>query len=215
MHVQNHDCRVAGLLLGADDYVTKPFDPEELLARVRRVVERSSSAESDSAAERKRLTPREREILSLFALGEGTKTIAERLHISPKTVSTHIQRMLVKLDLHSRGEAVAFAYREGLVKGASGRAASALAHSGRNPAVATLTPLRAHSSAGERPLHTREVPGSIPGAPIAATRLAVQVTGCSPRRHAAGVPHQERPGSLQAGQPPVRARQGTGGGSGA
>jgi DNA-binding NarL/FixJ family response regulator len=108
--------RVAGLLLGADDYVTKPFDPEELLARVRRAIARSSSSESASAAERKRLTPRELEILSLLALGEGTKTIAERLHISPKTVSTHIQRMLVKLDLHSRGEAVAFAYREGLVK---------------------------------------------------------------------------------------------------
>jgi DNA-binding NarL/FixJ family response regulator len=108
--------RVAGLLLGADDYVTKPFDPEELLARVQRALARGSSADSESAADRKRLTPREQEILRLLANGHGTRAISGQLHISPKTVSTHVQRILVKLGLHSRGEAVAFAYREGLVQ---------------------------------------------------------------------------------------------------
>jgi DNA-binding NarL/FixJ family response regulator len=108
--------RVAGLLLGADDYITKPFDAEELVARVARAVARSaSSAEDTPVDEGSRLTPREREVLSLLAHGFGTQAISDRLYISPKTVSTHVQRMLAKLDLHSRGEAVAFAYRMGLV----------------------------------------------------------------------------------------------------
>ena len=47
---------------------------------------------------------------------------SERLHISPKTVGTHVQRVLVKLDLHSRVEAVAYAYREGLVDGVAAHA---------------------------------------------------------------------------------------------
>ena len=54
-------------------------------------------------------------MLGLLAHGLGTGAISKRLYISPKTVSTHVQRILAKLDLHSRGEAVAFAYRKGLV----------------------------------------------------------------------------------------------------
>jgi DNA-binding NarL/FixJ family response regulator len=107
--------RVAGLLLGADDYMTKPFDPEELFARIGRAVVRSTSSEEGKAAEPMLLTPREREVLSLLAQGLGTQAISERLFISPKTVSTHVQRILAKLALHSRAEAVAFAYREDLV----------------------------------------------------------------------------------------------------
>jgi DNA-binding NarL/FixJ family response regulator len=107
--------RVAGLLLGADDYITKPFDPEELLARVGRAVARSTPSEESKAREVTRLTPREREVLSLLAEGLGTQAISDRLYISPKTVSTHVQRILAKLSLHSRAEAVAFAYREDLV----------------------------------------------------------------------------------------------------
>jgi DNA-binding CsgD family transcriptional regulator len=45
---------------------------------------------------------------------------SESLHISPKTVGTHMQRVLVKLDLHSRVEAVAYAYRADLPSRASG-----------------------------------------------------------------------------------------------
>jgi DNA-binding NarL/FixJ family response regulator len=63
-----------------------------------------------------RLAKRERDVLTLLAEGLGTDAIAARLYISPKTVGTHVQRVLAKLDMHSRAEAVAFAYREGLIE---------------------------------------------------------------------------------------------------
>jgi DNA-binding NarL/FixJ family response regulator len=66
-----------------------------------------------------RLTPREQEILGLFAAGLGTQAVSEQLQISTKTVSSHTQRLLPKLGVHSRTEAVALAYREGLFEIAS------------------------------------------------------------------------------------------------
>jgi DNA-binding CsgD family transcriptional regulator len=61
------------------------------------------------------LTPREREILSLLASGAGTSEIAKRLVISDKTVKTHVQNILRKLDVTSRLEAAAVAIRAGYV----------------------------------------------------------------------------------------------------
>jgi DNA-binding NarL/FixJ family response regulator len=115
--------RVAGLLIGADDYIVKPFDPDELLARVRRLLLRSSR--SANGTDRRRghsdalaaLTPREREVLGLLARGSDQEEIAASLFISPKTVATHIQRLLAKLGVHSRAQAVAFAHQEQLLDG--------------------------------------------------------------------------------------------------
>lgn len=112
--------RVGGLLLGADDYVTKPVEPDELLARIRRALMRATQPLPSPASDRFRLTPREAEILGLFADGLGTQAISDRLRISTKTVSTHTQRLLPKLGVHSRTEAVAFAFREGLLGKAAG-----------------------------------------------------------------------------------------------
>jgi len=109
--------RVAGLLLGADDYIVKPFDEGELLARVRSAlrhsaIPRNNGSQSDPAAET--LTNREREVLKLLARGLNQAEIAKRLFISPKTVGGHIQRVLTKLGVHSRAQAVALAHEQGL-----------------------------------------------------------------------------------------------------
>jgi two-component system nitrate/nitrite response regulator NarL len=109
--------RIAGLLIGADDYVTKPFAPDELVARVRRAINRSASVANGGRQPRSTygLTARELEVLRLLAAGLTQRDISRELFISPDTVGTHIQRMLTKLGVHSRAEAVALAYREGLV----------------------------------------------------------------------------------------------------
>jgi DNA-binding NarL/FixJ family response regulator len=104
--------RVAGLLVGADDYVTKPSAPDEVLARVRIATHRTRPPH---AAANGRLTRREHEVLTL--LGEGLKwcEIAERLIISPKTVATHVENIRRKLGVSSRAEAIAVAYRDQLL----------------------------------------------------------------------------------------------------
>jgi len=106
--------RTAGMLLGADDYIVKPFTRGEFIARVRRAIDRSSPGQR---ALRGDLTPRELEVLKLLADGLGQKKIAQALFITPKTVATHIQRILTKLDVHSRAEAVAYAHRSRIVDG--------------------------------------------------------------------------------------------------
>jgi DNA-binding NarL/FixJ family response regulator len=105
--------RVAGLLLGADDYLAKPIRFDHLLARVRRLVGHSASIASSVAA---RLTPREQEVLGLLAEGLEQDEIANRLVITSKTVAKHIERILSKLDVHSRAQAVVLALREGSLK---------------------------------------------------------------------------------------------------
>jgi DNA-binding NarL/FixJ family response regulator len=102
--------RVAGLTLGADDYLVKPFEPGELLARVQALLRRRLPQRGATS-----LTRRELEVLLLLADGLKQREIADRLVISPKTVGTHIEHVLSKLDVHSRAEAVAAAYRRDLI----------------------------------------------------------------------------------------------------
>jgi DNA-binding NarL/FixJ family response regulator len=104
--------RVAGLLIGADDYVTKPSAPDEVLARLRIVTQRSRPV---AGVANGRLTRREHEVLTLLGEGLRSSEIAERLVISPKTVATHTENIRRKLGVCSRAEAVAVAYRDHLL----------------------------------------------------------------------------------------------------
>lgn len=110
--------RTAGLLLGADDYLAKPFDPSELVARVRRFSRRHADGNGNgngapaAPSRLDALTSREREVLALLADGIAPDDIADRLVISPKTVATHIQHVLAKLGVGSRVQAVALALHE-------------------------------------------------------------------------------------------------------
>jgi DNA-binding NarL/FixJ family response regulator len=104
--------RVAGLLVGGDDYLVKPVAPDELLIRVSRLIRRSVPLASGVAA---KLTKREQEVLRMLADGLGPADIATRLFLSPKTVTTHIDHLIHKLGVNSRAQAVAVAYRGDLV----------------------------------------------------------------------------------------------------
>jgi DNA-binding NarL/FixJ family response regulator len=109
--------RAVGLLIGADDYVIKPFDADELLARIRRAIARTRPERTVSAAPRELgLTKREREVLEELAEGLTGAEIAAKLVISPKTVDSHVQRILAKLGVHSRAHAIALAYQSGLIE---------------------------------------------------------------------------------------------------
>ena len=103
--------RVAGLLVGADDYVVKPYAPDELLTRVRNLARRSQGSSQSSI----KLTKREQEILQLLADGLRPEEISERLFIARRTVGTHIENILRKLGVRSQTQAVALAFREELL----------------------------------------------------------------------------------------------------
>ncbi len=103
--------RVTGLLLGADDYIVKPFNPDELIARIRRLITRKSEPHAVE------LTERQREVLRLLACGMSQSEIARTLYVAPTTVASHVESILRRLNVRSRAEAVAAAHQRGLVNG--------------------------------------------------------------------------------------------------
>ena len=109
--------RSAGLLIGGDDYLVKPVNADEFLARVHRLLRRSSARRSrrPTGEATPELTKREREILKLLTLGRSKQEIADTLVISAKTVASHLQRLMTKLGVHSQAQAVAAAYQRDLI----------------------------------------------------------------------------------------------------
>jgi PAS domain S-box-containing protein len=70
------------------------------------------AARESPDARARRLTSREVEVLAMLAAGRSTPEMADRLHISTLTARNHIQNLLEKLEVHSKAEAVAFAFQQ-------------------------------------------------------------------------------------------------------
>jgi DNA-binding NarL/FixJ family response regulator len=88
----------------------------EVLARLMREAAQQRRVEPPVAPRFERLSPREREILTLLAAGKRNDDIATQLDISAQTVQTHVRNMLSKLGVRSRLEAVMLAARSGIVE---------------------------------------------------------------------------------------------------
>jgi DNA-binding NarL/FixJ family response regulator len=122
----------AALRAGASGFLLKDATPEELVSAVR-VVAAGESLLAPTVTSRliarfarqpgmvatppalDALTPREREVLVLIARGLSNKEIAARLVVAEQTVKTHVGRILAKLALRDRAQAVMAAYESGLV----------------------------------------------------------------------------------------------------
>jgi DNA-binding NarL/FixJ family response regulator len=123
----------AALTAGASGFLLKDVSPEQLVAAVRlvrsgdallaptitrRLVERFARHDRPAATGHRdlaALTPREHEVLGLVARGHTNAELAGQLHVSEATVKTHVARILGKLGLRDRVQAVILAYETGLV----------------------------------------------------------------------------------------------------
>ncbi|WP_438318734.1 response regulator [Streptomyces sp. HUAS TT3] len=123
----------AALTAGASGFLLKDVSPEHLVAALRlvqtgdallaptitrRLIERfAPHHEPQPPAHRdlSALTPRELEVLRLLATGLSNAELASRLFLSPTTVKTHVARILSKLNLRDRVQAVVYAYETGLI----------------------------------------------------------------------------------------------------
>jgi DNA-binding NarL/FixJ family response regulator len=122
------------LRAGASGFLLKDVPPEELIAAVelisageallhpsvtRSVIEefvRRAPATPAPGAELEELTDREREVLMLLTLGQSNAEIAQTLVVADATVKTHVARVLTKLGVRDRVQAVIYAYESGLVR---------------------------------------------------------------------------------------------------
>lgn len=124
----------AALTAGASGFLLKDVSPEHLVAALhlvqsgdallaptitRRLIERFAKHDEPQTIAPHRdlatLTPRELEVLRLLATGLSNAELASRLHLSPTTIKSHVGRILSKLDLRDRVQAVVFAYETGLI----------------------------------------------------------------------------------------------------
>jgi RNA polymerase sigma factor (sigma-70 family) len=129
---EQDDYIFGALRAGASGFLLKRTRPEELVGAVHtiaagdsllspsvtsRVIERMAQQPGPEAAHDARLdelTPREREVLELLAGGLSNAEIAAALRIEESTVKTHVKRLLAKLGVRDRVQAVIFAHQSGL-----------------------------------------------------------------------------------------------------
>jgi DNA-binding NarL/FixJ family response regulator len=121
------------LSAGASGFLLKRTKPEELISAIhavadgdsllspsvtRRVIDRMATqpVAGLSGARLEKLTPREREVLELIGRGLSNREIAESFVIEESTVKTHVKRILTKLGLRDRVQAVILAYETGLIR---------------------------------------------------------------------------------------------------
>jgi DNA-binding NarL/FixJ family response regulator len=131
---EEDDYVFGGLRAGASGFLLKRTRPEELIEAVhtiaagesllspsvtRRVIDRMArqpTPELGLTHDLDELTPREREVLELIARGFSNGEIAEALTVEETTVKTHVKRILRKLGLRDRVQAVIYGYESGLVQ---------------------------------------------------------------------------------------------------
>jgi len=131
MHEQD-EYVLAAVRGGADGYVLKDTGPAELRAAIRAVYagdgyfspavagRLSAAVRGEVATEAphqrlERLTPREREVLTLVAAGKTNRAIAAHLGLSPRTVESHRESLMKRLSLRSVADLTRFAVQAGLV----------------------------------------------------------------------------------------------------
>jgi DNA-binding NarL/FixJ family response regulator len=138
---EDDDYVVGALSAGASGFLLKRTRPEQLIAAIhtiaagesllspsvtRTVIDRiARQAPPDPAVGRRlrALTPRERDVLELVARGLSNSEIAAELVVEESTVKTHLKRILFKLELRDRVQAVILAYETGLIKPGERRSA--------------------------------------------------------------------------------------------
>ena len=124
----------AALRAGASGFLLKDAAPAEIVNAIRSVVAGEAwldpavarrlidefaarpEPHTPTPAEMAQLTPREREVLSLMARGLSNADVAVELFISEATVKTHLARVMMKLGVREKAQAVAAAYQTGLVQ---------------------------------------------------------------------------------------------------
>jgi DNA-binding NarL/FixJ family response regulator len=129
---EQDDYVFGALRAGASGFLLKRTRPEDLIAAVhtiaagdallspsvtRRVIDRMAQQPTPEFADEgrlARLTPREREVLEHIARGLSNREIATALVVEESTIRTHVKRILMKLDLRDRVQAVIFVYETGL-----------------------------------------------------------------------------------------------------
>ena len=89
--------------------------PQEVMEAIR-LVGRERRESSEARRMIAELTPREKEVLQALAEGLGDKEISERLSVSVGTTRTHMAKILSKLEVQSRLQALVFALRHGIVR---------------------------------------------------------------------------------------------------